>query len=91
MVVHLFCISVLKTRKSVRELENYKEIDNFNSLQFEKDLMAASRLKYDDPAGLRAKLVYTDTQAEFITRGKKKFHGYEVHTEYVADPSNQGL
>lgn len=48
------------TRKSVRELENYKEIDKFNSMQFERDLISASRIKYDDPAGLRAKLVYTD-------------------------------
>ncbi len=44
----------------MRELENYKEIDRFNSMQFERDLMAASRIKYDDPAGLKAKLVYTD-------------------------------
>ena len=85
---------VVETRKSVRELENYRDIDNFNSLQFEKDLMVASRIKYDDPAGLRAKLIYTDTEAEFITRGKrgKKLDtGYKVTTEYVADPSNKGL
>ena len=30
---------VAATRKSVRELENYKEIDKFNSMQFERDLM----------------------------------------------------
>ena len=78
----------------MRELENYKEIDNFNSLQFEKDLMAASRIKYDDPAGLRSKLIYTDTEAAFITRGKrgrKLDPGYEVRTEYVQDPTNKGL
>jgi len=63
-------------------LENYKEIDKFNQMEFEKNLIAASRIKYDDPAGLRAKLIYTD-----IHFGK----GYEVTTQMVSDPTNKGL
>lgn len=74
---------VAKTRKSVRELENYKEIDKFNETKFERDLMAASRIKYDDPAGLRAKLIYTDS-----TFAKT---GYEVTSELVRDPTNKGI
>ena len=45
--------------------------------------MVASRIKYDDPAGLRAKLIYTD-----VNFNKS---GYEVRTEYMADPTNKGL
>jgi len=66
----------------VRELENYKEIDKFNSMQIEKNLIAASRIKYDDPAGLRAKLIYT--QSDFKI-------GYEVTSVLVPDPTNKGL
>ena len=66
----------------MRELENYKEINKFNATHFEKDLIAASRIKYDDPAGLRSKLIYTES--EFAG-------GYEVKHEYVHDPTNKGL
>ena len=75
--------TVHETRKSVREFENYKEIKTFNSAHFEQQLIAASRIKYDDPAGLKAKLIYTDTG--------RLGPGYEVSTEFVADPSNKGL
>ena len=44
--------------------------------------MKASRIKYDDPAGLKAKVVYTD-----INFAK----GYEVTYEYEPDPTNKGL
>ena len=81
-LIAAFILIVLATRKSVRELENYKEVDKFNTGQFERDLMAASRIKYDDPAGLKAKLVYTDVN--FAT-------GYEVRTEFTRDSTNKGL
>lgn len=77
-----FILKVAITRKSVRELENYKEIDTFNSVNYEKELMKASRLKYDDPAGLRSKVVYTDVNFS---------KGYQVTYEYEKDPTNKGL
>ena len=51
------------TRKSVRELETYKEIDKFNSIQYEKDLMKKSRLRYGDPESILRKEIYTSTDA----------------------------
>ena len=60
LIDNIILQAVAETRKSVRDLENYKEIDKFNQMEFEKNLIAASRIKYDDPAGLRAKLIYTD-------------------------------
>ena len=35
----------------MRELENYKEIDAFNAMQYEKELMRKSRLSYDREDG----------------------------------------
>lgn len=44
----------------MRELENYKEIDRFNSMTYEKDLIANSRLKYTDKNDIAKKTIYTD-------------------------------
>lgn len=44
--------------------------------------MKASRIKYDDPVGLRAKVIYTD-----VNYAK----GYEVSYEYEKDSANKGL
>ena len=35
---------VLTQKQSVRHLETYKEIDNFNAMQYEKDLMKRTRI-----------------------------------------------
>ena len=51
------------TRKSVKELETYKEIDKFNSIQYEKDLMKKSRLRYGDPDSIVKKEIYTSNDA----------------------------
>ena len=41
-------------------MENYKEIERFNSMTFEKDLIANSRLKYTSKDEIAKKTIYTD-------------------------------
>ena len=51
------------TRYSVQELETYKEIQKFNSIQYEKDLMKKSRLHYGNPESISKKEIYTSSEA----------------------------
>ena len=53
----------LATRHSVNELETYKEIQKFNSIIYEKELMKKSRLNYGNPDSIYKKEIYTSTDA----------------------------
>ena len=70
------------TRKSVRELEAYKEIDKFNSIQYEKDLMKKSRLRYGDPDSILRKEIYTSNEA--VEQGVRETRRAEL-LEHLAD------
>ena len=70
------------TRKSVKELETYKEIDKFNSIQYEKELMKKSRLRYGDPDSILKKEIYTSNEA--VEEGLREARRVEL-MEHLAD------
>ena len=51
------------THQEVQDLENYKEMQKFNSIQYEKDLMKKSRLQYGNLESIYNKEIYTSNDA----------------------------